>query len=93
MAMGRLSISTRRVLQCVARIPIGYVTPYGAIANTVGGSPRVVGRVMAANPFPLLIPMPPSGARISASAGMGWVKKLSGSFFKRRIRGIENLWG
>lgn len=51
-----LSDYMRKVLGATARIPVGYVTSYGVIAKAVGGSPRAVGRVMASNPFPLLIP-------------------------------------
>jgi len=47
---------TQKVLKCVARIPVGYVTTYGAVAKAVGGSPRAVGNAMAFNPFALLIP-------------------------------------
>ncbi|MBS7636978.1 MGMT family protein [Candidatus Bathyarchaeota archaeon] len=46
----------QEVLRATAQIPVGYVTFYGALAKAVGGSPRAVGRVMASNPFPLLIP-------------------------------------
>jgi len=55
-AMGHLSSYTQAVLQGISLIPVGYLTTYGAIAKTVGGSPRSVGRAAASNPFPLLIP-------------------------------------
>jgi methylated-DNA-[protein]-cysteine S-methyltransferase len=51
-----LSGYARKVLRCVSLIPIGYVTTYGEVAKTIGGSPRAVGRVMAINPFPPLVP-------------------------------------
>lgn len=51
-----LSYYAQKVLEATAQIPVGYVTSYGAISKTVGGSPRSVGRVMALNPFPLIIP-------------------------------------
>jgi methylated-DNA-[protein]-cysteine S-methyltransferase len=47
---------TRKVLKCVAMVPVGYITTYGAVAKAVGGSPRAVGNAMAFNPFALLIP-------------------------------------
>ncbi len=56
LACDHLSNYTRRVLDCVSLIPVGYVTTYGAIAKAVGGSPRAVGRAVATNPFPPLIP-------------------------------------
>jgi len=56
LALDHLPSYTRGVLRCVSLIPVGYVTTYGAIAKTLGGSSRAVGRAMATNPFPLLIP-------------------------------------
>ena len=55
-AMEHLSKYSQKVLKCIWQIPVGYLTSYGAVAKTCGGSPRAVGRVMATNPFPLLIP-------------------------------------
>lgn len=54
--MEHLSKYSHKVLKCIRQIPVGYLTSYGAVAKTCGGSPRAVGRVMATNPFPLLIP-------------------------------------
>jgi methylated-DNA-[protein]-cysteine S-methyltransferase len=51
-----LSDYARKVLETVALIPLGYVASYGSVARAVGGSPRAVGRIMALNPFPLIIP-------------------------------------
>ena len=47
---------TQRVLNCLAKVPVGYVTTYKALAETVGGGPRAVGQVMASNPFAPLVP-------------------------------------
>jgi O-6-methylguanine DNA methyltransferase len=47
---------TRTVLQTVLRIPLGFVTSYGAVAKVAGGGARAVGNAMAANPFPPLVP-------------------------------------
>jgi O-6-methylguanine DNA methyltransferase len=54
--MKHLSVYAQKVLNCVSMVPIGYVTTYGEVAKTMGGSPRAVGRVMATNPFPPLVP-------------------------------------
>lgn len=51
-----LSGYTQKVLKATCLIPLGYATFYGAVANVVGGSPRAVGRVMALNPFPPVVP-------------------------------------
>jgi methylated-DNA-[protein]-cysteine S-methyltransferase len=47
---------TRRVLETAFLIPVGYVASYGSVAKAVGGSPRAVGNVMAANPFAPVVP-------------------------------------
>jgi methylated-DNA-[protein]-cysteine S-methyltransferase len=48
----------RKVYEMVRCIPRGKVASYGDIADRVGapGAGRAVGRAMATNPFPLLIP-------------------------------------
>lgn len=56
LATEHLSNYAKKVLKVAALIPIGYVASYGSIARVAGGSPRAVGRVMASNPFPLIIP-------------------------------------
>jgi len=56
LATEHLPAYTQKVLETTALIPTGYVTSYGAIAKTAGGSPRAVGRVMASNPFAPIIP-------------------------------------
>lgn len=47
---------TQRVLNCLAKVPVGYVTTYKALAKTAEGGPRAVGQVMASNPFAPLVP-------------------------------------
>lgn len=44
------------LLGCLAKVPVGYVTTYGALAKTAGGGPRAVGQIMASNPFAPLVP-------------------------------------
>ena len=51
-----LSKYTQKVLNCLAEVPVGYVTTYKELAKTAGGGPRAVGQIMARNPFPPLIP-------------------------------------
>lgn len=51
-----LSSYARKVIAVVSMVPLGYVTSYGSVARVAGGSPRAVGRVMAFNPFPLIVP-------------------------------------
>ena len=54
--MAHLPKYSKKVLGVLAKVPVGYVTTYGALAKATGGGPRAVGNVMAANPFAPLIP-------------------------------------
>jgi len=54
--MAHLPEYSRRVLGFLLKVPVGYVTTYGALAKAAGGGPRAVGRVMATNPLAPLIP-------------------------------------
>ena len=54
--MAHLPNYSKKVLGVLAKVPVGYVTTYGALAKATGGGPRAVGNVMAANPFAPLIP-------------------------------------
>jgi methylated-DNA-[protein]-cysteine S-methyltransferase len=56
LSMDHLSAYSKRVIETVFLVPLGYVTSYGLAAKAAGGSPRSVGRVMASNPFPLIVP-------------------------------------
>ncbi|MGQ9538794.1 MAG: methylated-DNA--[protein]-cysteine S-methyltransferase [Candidatus Bathycorpusculaceae bacterium] len=56
LAVEHLSEYAKKVLNVASLIPIGYVASYGSVARVAGGSPRAVGRVMASNPFPLIVP-------------------------------------
>lgn len=51
-----LSSYTKKVIDVVSLIPVGYVGSYGSIAEAAGGSPRSVGRVLSLNPSPLIVP-------------------------------------
>ena len=53
-----LSPVSRDVLEIVARIPCGQFLTYSQIAEKIGkpNAVRAVGRILASNPFPILIP-------------------------------------
>jgi O-6-methylguanine DNA methyltransferase len=51
-----LSDYASRVIEVVSLVPVGYVASYGSVARAAGGGARAVGRVMASNPFPLVVP-------------------------------------
>lgn len=56
--LSRFSKFQQSVLRAQFAIPRGVVSTYGLIAKHVGafGGARAVGRVMAVNPFPLMVP-------------------------------------
>lgn len=57
-ALERCSVFQRAVLLAEYAIPRGWVSTYGRIARALGvpGAARAVGRALAGNPFPILIP-------------------------------------
>jgi methylated-DNA-[protein]-cysteine S-methyltransferase len=57
-ALERCSEFQRRVLLAEYDIPRGWVSTYGRIARHLGipGGARAVGRALATNPFPIIIP-------------------------------------
>jgi methylated-DNA-[protein]-cysteine S-methyltransferase len=56
LATEHLTAYTQKVLETVSLIPAGYVASYGSVAKAAGGGPRVVGHVMALNPFAPIVP-------------------------------------
>lgn len=56
-----------RIYRLVQNVPYGGTATYGQIAAMAGTSPRVVGRAMAQNPTPLVVPC----HRIVAAHGIG----------------------
>jgi methylated-DNA-[protein]-cysteine S-methyltransferase len=56
-----------RIYRSVREVPYGAVATYGGIAAITGTAPRVVGRAMAHNPTPLVIPC----HRVVAARGIG----------------------
>jgi methylated-DNA-[protein]-cysteine S-methyltransferase len=57
-ALEECSVFQRSVLVAEHRIPRGWVSTYGRIARALGqqGAARAVGRALARNPFPIVIP-------------------------------------
>ncbi len=73
-------------------VPPGKVTTYGAIAKLIGVSPRLVGRILASNEKPIIIPchriVGSNGDLKGYSRGGVWVKKRI-----LELEGVEVLKG
>lgn len=75
------------VLRALQRVPAGRTTTYGALAESVGkpGAARAVGRVMAQNPLPVVIPC----HRVVARGGNGGFSAYGGVVTKARLLELE----
>jgi methylated-DNA-[protein]-cysteine S-methyltransferase len=82
---------SRKVLKVTSSIPVGYVSSYGAIAKAIGGSPRAVGNVMAANPFVPIVPCHRVVKSDFTLGGYGGGLKVKIEFLKREKRGFTSL--
>jgi len=81
----------RSVLAACRRIPAGQVLTYGDLARRTGrpGAARAVGRALAANPIPLVIPC----HRVVPSDGsIGGFSAAGGRALKRRMLEHERRW-
>jgi len=83
--MAHLPGYSRRVLGFLAKVPVGYVTTYGALAKAAGGGARAVGNVMRANPFAPLIPCHRVVRSDFGLGGYGGEVKGKGILVKRAI--------
>ncbi|MEM2104187.1 MAG: methylated-DNA--[protein]-cysteine S-methyltransferase [Candidatus Bathyarchaeia archaeon] len=88
--MQALSCYARKVIQAVASIPVGYVSSYGSVAKVSGGSARAVGRVMALNPFPLIIPCHRVVASNFSLTGYMAGSKVKMEILRREKRGFTS---
>jgi len=84
-----LSPYSEKVLKTLGMVPVGYVTTYGNLAKVCGGSPRAVGRVMASNPFVLLIPCHRVVCSDMSIGGFGGGVKVKWEILKRENKGCE----
>lgn len=85
------SAFARRVLEVVRRIPRGETRTYAQVAERAGypGAARAVGRVMAQNPIPLLVPC----HRVVYSDGRLGGYSGGGPKTKRRLLALEGAKG
>jgi O-6-methylguanine DNA methyltransferase len=87
--MAHLTSYSRKVLGVLAKVPVGYVTTYGALAKAAGGGPRAVGNVMASNPFAPLIPCHRVVRSDFALGGYGGGLDIKQKILEREDRGYR----
>lgn len=78
----------RRVLEACAQVPAGQVISYGELALRVGqpNAARAVGRALARNPVPILVPC---HRIVRADGGLGGF--TAGLEWKRRLLRLEGV--
>jgi O-6-methylguanine DNA methyltransferase len=91
LATSHLPAYTKKVLKTTSKIPIGYVTSYGAIAKAVGGGPRAVGNIMAANPFAPIVPCHRVVKADFTLGGYGFGLKVKAELLGREKRGFSSF--
>lgn len=77
-----------KVLKAEQTIPYGRVSTYGGLAHTIGhpGAARAVGRALATNPFPLIIPC---HRTVKADGSIGGFQ--GGAAMKRYLLELEGV--
>lgn len=82
---GRLPRFTVEALKAALRIPRGFAAGYGCIAHVLGKpkAARAVGRAMAVNPFPLLVPCHRVVASDGSLGGYGFGLKVKMEILRR----------
>jgi len=86
LATHHLTPYAKRVLETLRSVPTGYVTTYKELAKVAGGSPRAVGRVMASNPFVLLVPCHRVVKSDLSLGGFGYGVKIKWEILQREDR-------
>lgn len=83
-----LGLFASRVLKACRGIRFGQIVTYGRLAEMAGkpSAARAVGRVMAQNPLPLIIPC---HRVICANGGMGGFSGIGGVKLKERLLRLE----
>lgn len=78
LALDLCSNFQRKVLNTVYKIPAGFVSTYACIAKKLSTSPRSIGRALATNPFPIIVPchrIVKSDGSLGGYQGKAWMKK------------------
>ncbi len=84
MKLSRAALIVYTLLQLV---PPGYVTTYGSLAKATGLTPRLVGRLMALNPNPIIVPC----HRVVKSDGSLGGYSMGGPRIKRMLLELEGV--
>jgi len=79
---------TAKVLRAAQSVPAGRTATYGDLAGLVGspGASRAIGRAMATNPFPVIVPC---HRVVAAGGGAGGFSAYGGLVTKERILKLE----
>jgi methylated-DNA-[protein]-cysteine S-methyltransferase len=97
--LGRVSDFSKKVLRSLREVGPGQVITYGALANKAGrsGAARAVGRIMGANPIPLIVPchrcMGSDGSLTGFSSAGGTRLKAKMLFIEGYERNAEHAAG
>lgn len=88
--LGATTEFRRRVMQCCREIPIGQTVTYGQLASMAGSerAARAVGRCMAANRVPLIVPC---HRVVAANGELGGYSAQGGIRLKQKILRLEKL--
>ena len=81
-----LSSFQRRVFRQLLTVPAGHTTTYGKLGKAVGSSPRAVGRAVARNPWPLLVPC---HRVVKTGGGLGGYSAPAGVILKGKLLAFE----
>jgi methylated-DNA-[protein]-cysteine S-methyltransferase len=86
--VSRLTPFTVKVFRAAQSVPAGRTATYGELAGLAGspGGSRAVGRAMATNPFPVIVPC---HRVVAASGGAGGFSAYGGLVTKERILKLE----
>src|SRR3954447_13266719 len=82
--VSRVTPFNAKVFRAAQAVPAGRTTTYGELATTVGspGASRAVGRAMATNPWPVIVPC---HRVVAAGGGAGGFSAYGGLVTKARI--------
>jgi methylated-DNA-[protein]-cysteine S-methyltransferase len=81
-----LSPFQQKVFRHLLKVPAGSTVTYGVLADAAGSSPRAVGRALARNPWPLLVPC---HRVVRSDGGLGGYSARAGVRLKRELLAFE----